>query len=115
MFRWSLRELMALVVAAAMSIAWYAEHQQVVAAMDRQKALQDTATERQAALQKELNEWQSMASYREKQINDIDRDLAEHGLQVSYLCGFIGTITTVTKRYQDEEPEIQQSDGSSGR
>ncbi len=84
MLRISMRELMAFMLAGAMAIAWLASHRQLQAALVR---------ERQAIEQ--AHSWEGHCKGREKEIDQINKQLADRGLEIRYTCGFIGSIPCV--------------------
>src|SRR5262245_33441526 len=98
MLRFSIRELMAFVLAAAMGAAWLAEHRQLRAAVAREdEASQQLRAEK--AYRKDLDD----------QIEQMDKELGEHGLRIGWTCGHGWVCASVCKMAADQPAENLKS------
>ena len=89
MFRFSLRELFIVSLAAALGIAWLAEHRMRVSAEAGARLAQ-----REAAV------WQSISESREQETQRICDQLQARGLEVLWACGHGVSIPIVSDANQ---------------
>ena len=78
MFRFSIRELMVVVMAAAMGVAWLVEHQHLQSALIDAKEAQRQVDD----AQEEAESWKAVSSQLELTCKRTDDALARHGLIV---------------------------------
>lgn len=87
MFRFTIRDLMTMTAAAALAIAWVAEHRRLNAALVQVKEARE-----------EARSWERVCALHEREVDRMEEGIERWGFEVMWSCG-IGP--SVCKRLPD--------------
>src|SRR5262245_16106075 len=76
MFRFTIRDVMAMTALAGMGVAWAADHQRLNAAFNQVKEAREEAAT-----------WESRCAFRDQEVERLEKGIRQFGFEVMWSCG----------------------------